>query len=148
MISVVIADYLQFVVLSFGLLLTCFMAVRKLGGDSHKPLLGIMGPPGTGRTSLASTVASILGLQFVIQKILLKQMCFSSLVAVLRISKVQLIQKRSFSKCEVLESSSHWIPEFSLTSRVEQGSGPIVKTCSLRRVELLRSLVRVFFSIV
>ncbi len=31
MISVVIADYLQFVVLSFGLLLTCFMAVSKLG---------------------------------------------------------------------------------------------------------------------
>jgi ATP-dependent Lon protease len=42
-----------------------FMAVRKLGGNSHKPLLGIMGPPGTGRTSLASTVAQILGRRFV-----------------------------------------------------------------------------------
>ncbi|MDH3215339.1 MAG: endopeptidase La [Candidatus Krumholzibacteria bacterium] len=38
-----------------------FLAVRKLGGDSGKPLLGITGPPGTGRTSLASTVAHILG---------------------------------------------------------------------------------------
>lgn len=42
-----------------------FMAVRKLGGSSRKPVLGIMGPPGTGRTSLASTVAQILGLSFV-----------------------------------------------------------------------------------
>jgi ATP-dependent Lon protease len=42
-----------------------FMAVRKLGGNSRKPLLGIMGPPGTGRTSLASTVAQILGRRFV-----------------------------------------------------------------------------------
>jgi SSS family solute:Na+ symporter len=31
MISVVIADYVQFVVLSFGLLLTCFLAVGNLG---------------------------------------------------------------------------------------------------------------------
>jgi SSS family solute:Na+ symporter len=31
MISVVIADYVQFVVLSFGLLLTCFLAVANLG---------------------------------------------------------------------------------------------------------------------
>ncbi len=31
MVSVVIADYVQFVVLSFGLLLTCFLAVRSLG---------------------------------------------------------------------------------------------------------------------
>ncbi len=42
-----------------------FLAVRKLGGDSGKPILGIMGPPGTGRTSLASTVAHILGRRFV-----------------------------------------------------------------------------------
>jgi ATP-dependent Lon protease len=38
-----------------------FLAVRKLGGQSSKPLLAIIGPPGTGRTSLASTVAEILG---------------------------------------------------------------------------------------
>lgn len=31
MVSVVIADYVQFVVLSLGLLLTCFLAVEKLG---------------------------------------------------------------------------------------------------------------------
>jgi SSS family solute:Na+ symporter len=31
MVSVVIADYVQFVVLSFGLLLTCFLVVRSLG---------------------------------------------------------------------------------------------------------------------
>jgi len=38
-----------------------FLAVRKLGGRSSKPLLAIVGPPGTGRTSLASTVAEIMG---------------------------------------------------------------------------------------
>ena len=37
-----------------------FLAVRKLGGKSAKPVLGIMGPPGTGRSSLAATVANIL----------------------------------------------------------------------------------------
>lgn len=41
-----------------------FLAVRKLGGTSMKPLLGIMGPPGTGRTSLAETVARILDRPF------------------------------------------------------------------------------------
>jgi ATP-dependent Lon protease len=38
-----------------------FLAVRKLRGSNRLPLLGIMGPPGTGRTSLARTVAEILG---------------------------------------------------------------------------------------
>ena len=42
-----------------------FLAVRKLGGTSMKPLLGIMGPPGTGRTSLAETVARILDRPFI-----------------------------------------------------------------------------------
>ena len=34
MVSVVITDYLQFIVLSFGMLLACFFAVRNLGWDS------------------------------------------------------------------------------------------------------------------
>jgi ATP-dependent Lon protease len=42
-----------------------FLAVRKLGGDTRLPILGIMGPPGTGRTSLASTVAEVLGRRLV-----------------------------------------------------------------------------------
>jgi ATP-dependent Lon protease len=42
-----------------------FLAVRKLGGKSAKPVLGIMGPPGTGRSSLASTVANILNRRLV-----------------------------------------------------------------------------------
>jgi ATP-dependent Lon protease len=42
-----------------------FLAVRKLGGRSAKPVLGIMGPPGTGRTSLANTVANILNRRLV-----------------------------------------------------------------------------------
>ena len=31
MISVIITDYAQFVVLSFGLLITCFIAVKEIG---------------------------------------------------------------------------------------------------------------------
>lgn len=47
MISVVIADYIQFVVLSFGLLLTCFMAVSKLGWtDIVSGVSEHMGPRG------------------------------------------------------------------------------------------------------
>jgi ATP-dependent Lon protease len=42
-----------------------FLAVRKLGAKSAKPVLGIMGPPGTGRSSLAATVANILNRQLV-----------------------------------------------------------------------------------
>ena len=42
-----------------------FLAVRKLRGSNLLPVLGIMGPPGTGRTSLARTVAEILGRRFV-----------------------------------------------------------------------------------
>jgi ATP-dependent Lon protease len=42
-----------------------FLAVRKLGGGAHAPVLGIVGPPGSGRTSLARTVADILGRRFV-----------------------------------------------------------------------------------
>ena len=37
-----------------------FLAARKLGGGTL-PLLAIVGPPGTGRTSLGRTVADILG---------------------------------------------------------------------------------------
>jgi SSS family solute:Na+ symporter len=47
MISVVLADYVQFVVLSFGLLLTTFLAVRNLGWanifDSVRELMGDKG---------------------------------------------------------------------------------------------------------
>jgi ATP-dependent Lon protease len=42
-----------------------FLAVRKLTGGAQQPVLGILGPPGTGRTSLARTVADILGRRFV-----------------------------------------------------------------------------------
>jgi ATP-dependent Lon protease len=42
-----------------------FLAVRKLGGNARLPLLVILGPSGTGRTSLASTVAEVLGRRFV-----------------------------------------------------------------------------------
>jgi ATP-dependent Lon protease len=42
-----------------------FLAVRKLRGSNRLPLLAIMGPPGTGRTSLARTVAEILGRRLV-----------------------------------------------------------------------------------
>ncbi len=37
-----------------------FLAVRKFGGTT-KPLLAIVGPPGTGKTSLAQTLAEVLG---------------------------------------------------------------------------------------
>jgi ATP-dependent Lon protease len=42
-----------------------FLAVRKLGGGTRSSLLAIVGPPGTGRTRLARTVADILGRSFV-----------------------------------------------------------------------------------
>jgi ATP-dependent Lon protease len=42
-----------------------FLAVRKLGAETRAPVLGIVGPPGSGRTSLARTVADILGRRFV-----------------------------------------------------------------------------------
>ena len=35
MISVIITDYVQFVVLSFGLLITCFIAVKEIGWSRY-----------------------------------------------------------------------------------------------------------------
>jgi ATP-dependent Lon protease len=42
-----------------------YLAVRKLGGSKSLPLLAIVGPPGTGRTSLAQTVAQVMNRPFV-----------------------------------------------------------------------------------
>jgi len=42
-----------------------FLAVRKLGGTTRSSLLAILGPPGTGRGSIARTVAEVLGRGFV-----------------------------------------------------------------------------------
>ena len=42
-----------------------FLAVRKLAGETRASVLAIVGPPGSGRTSLARTVADIFGRQFV-----------------------------------------------------------------------------------
>src|SRR5687768_2847877 len=42
-----------------------FLAVRKLrGGDPHGPILCFVGPPGTGKTSLGSAIASSIGRAF------------------------------------------------------------------------------------
>ncbi|HZI28290.1 MAG TPA: endopeptidase La [Gemmatimonadaceae bacterium] len=42
-----------------------YLAVRKLrGGDPHGPILCFVGPPGTGKTSLGSAIASSIGRAF------------------------------------------------------------------------------------
>src|SRR5690348_7314833 len=42
-----------------------YLAVRKLrGGDPHGPILCLVGPPGTGKTSLGEAIAQAIGRQF------------------------------------------------------------------------------------
>jgi ATP-dependent Lon protease len=42
-----------------------YLAVRKLrGGDPHGPILCLVGPPGTGKTSLGEAIASAIGREF------------------------------------------------------------------------------------
>src|SRR5689334_10793320 len=42
-----------------------FLAVRKLrGGDPHGPLLCVVGPPGTGKTSLGEAIGKAIGREF------------------------------------------------------------------------------------
>lgn len=42
-----------------------YMAVRKLKADASGPVLCFVGPPGVGKTSLASSIAASLGRKFV-----------------------------------------------------------------------------------
>ena len=42
-----------------------FLGVRKLRGDSRGPILGFVGPPGVGKTSLGRSVARAMGREFV-----------------------------------------------------------------------------------
>jgi len=39
-----------------------FLAIRRLGGASRRSILAIVGPPGSGRTTLAHTLAEVMGL--------------------------------------------------------------------------------------
>jgi len=72
MISVVIADYVQFVVLSFGLLLTTFLAIYRLGWDEiFAGVERFMGPAGFDPTSASGE----FGLEYIVW------MCFLGLVS-------------------------------------------------------------------